>query len=182
MTKIIQFIIAQKHLFVALFFTVIMVLYAQFVLGYFSECFRMDDGPNSLGLTFSYNQSDVLSFFSVRTSDQLICYGHFLRVWDTIFPVFYTLMYCFWFRYFFKMKPILLLFPIAHMCLDWAENYTELLMMDEFFSTAEISTTTVNIGSMLTSFKWVFSGITYLIILYGIFLKVRGAIVISRKR
>jgi len=166
----------NRTLILAVLATMVMIAYAQFVLGHFSNCFTLANGPNSLGLTFGYTQSQALSFFSARTVDQLICYGNFIRVWDTIFPVIYTAMYVFWLKYFFKQKSVVLFLPVIRMLTDWAENYTELTMLEQYLSAGNISAEIAYWGSMLTLIKWGLSILIYLLMVLGIVLKIKQAL------
>ena len=145
-----------------------MALYVKFILGYFSSCFTLDVGPNSLGLSFYYTKDMVQNFFESRTQEQLLCYSQFLQIWDAIFAIIYTLMYASWIMYFFKNKRLFLIIPILGMIADWAENYVELLMLETYINSSLISETLVSLGSGINSFKWVLSSLTYLIIFVGI--------------
>ena len=93
MSRIINQLKRNRTFYLAIGTTIAMILYAQFVLGHYSTCFSISGTSNSLGLTFGYNLHMVQDFFKIRSIEQLHCYGNFLRVWDTIFPVIYTLMY-----------------------------------------------------------------------------------------
>ena len=84
-------------------------------------------------------------------------------------------MYASLIAYFLKNKHLFLIIPILAMVLDWVENYLELLMLDTYLKSNLISETFVSFGSVINSFKWITSTLTYLIILYGIiitFLKI----------
>ena len=148
-----------------------MFLYAQFILGHYSHCFSIPNSSNSLGLTFGYNINTVQHFFQIRSNEQLYCYAHFIRVWDTIFPLLYTLMYSLWFVYLFKKWRLVLLFPILHMFSDWIENYVELLMLEGYLNTNALSESLVSLGSGITILKWSLSIVTYSIIIFGIITK-----------
>ena len=163
----------RKGLLFALISTAIMVIYAQFVLGYFSKCFTLANQPNALGLQFSYSASQALQFFTLRTETQINCYKTFISIWDSIFPVLYTLMYILWLKYFFKNKWIIFLLPILHMGLDWSENTMEIIMANQYLNGNEIQQNTASIGSILTSLKWITSLGTYLLLILGIIRKVK---------
>ena len=162
---------AKKTLYVAILSTLIMVLYAQFILGHFSTCFSIDDASNSLGLYFGYSTSEVFAFFDARTDEQLLCYANFLKVWDSLFPILYTVMYICWIIYLFKNWVYLSIIPFMHMITDWLENYYEISMVNEYLGVGEISNHLVSTGSFLTTTKWILSILTYIIILYGIIYK-----------
>ena len=115
----------------------------------------------------------VQNFFEVRTQEQLFCYSQFLKIWDAIFAFVYTLMYASWIRYFFKNKSLFLIIPILGMIADWVENYVELLMLDIYLNSNLISEIFVSLGSVINSFKWTLSILTYLIILIGIMITLK---------
>ena len=158
----------QRTLYFAIGFTLTFFLYITFILGHVSSCFTVDVGANSLGLSFSYTKDMVQNFFESRTQEQLLCYSQFLQIWDAIFAFIYTLMYASWIMYLFNKKRLFLIIPILGMLADWAENYTEILMLKTYLSSNPISETLVSIGSGINSFKWILSSLTYLIILVGI--------------
>jgi len=149
-------------------------MYIKFILGGVSSCFILDVGSNSLGLSFYYTKDMVQNFFETRTQEQLLCYNQFLQIWDAVFAFVYTLMYASWIRYFFRKKPLLLIIPIFGMFADWAENYTELLMLETYLNSSLISETLVSLGSGINSFKWALSTLTYLIILIGIIITLKA--------
>ena len=84
-------------------------------------------------------------------------------------------MYCFWILYFFKNRRILLVIPVLSMLADWAENITEILMINSYLDSDSISETVVSIGSGLNMIKWIMLMLTYLIILVGIFDKIKSS-------
>jgi hypothetical protein len=158
----------------ALISTAVMVLFAQFVLGHYSRCFWMEEGPNSLGLLLGYSKEDVLAFLSVRTPEQIRCYIDFLMRWDFIFPIVYGLMHILWLRYFFPGVYLLFLIPVFHMGVDWLENVMESGMAEAFLKGKEIDPGLLKWGSIVTSIKWILSFATYMIILTGIGLRIKN--------
>ena len=166
--------LSDKTIFyLAIFSTILMVVYAQFVLGHYSQCFSIDNATNSLGLYFGYTIDEVLAFVELRSVQQLKCYIIFLKIWDTIFPVLYTLMYVFWIVYLIKKWNYLLIIPIFHMILDWIENAIEISMIEWYINTASLSENLVSMGSLITTLKWFSSFLIYGILLYGIILNLR---------
>ena len=157
----------------ALISTAIMILYAQYVLGYYSRCFWMEEGPNSLGLLLGYSREDVQAFLSVRTPEQIRCYIDFLMKWDFIFPLLYGLMHILWLRYFFPGMYLLFLIPGFHIGADWLENVMESGMAEAFLTGEDIGSGLLKWGSLITSIKWILSFATYLILLTGIGLKIK---------
>ena len=168
MIRVIKYFKNNRTLYFAIGFTFAFFLYVTLVLGRVSNCFTLDVGANSLGLSFYYTKDIVQNFFEARTQEQLFCYSQFLKIWDSIFAFVYTLMYASWIRYFFKNKSLFLIIPILSMIADWAENYVELLMLETYLNSIPISETLVLLGSGINSFKWTLSSLTYLLILFGI--------------
>ena len=173
MISIIKYFNNHRTLYFAIVFTLAFFLYFQFVLDKVSSCFTLDDGVNSLGLSFYYTKDMVQNFFEARTQEQLLCYSQFLQIWDAIFAFVYTLMYASWIKHFFKNKRLVLIIPILGMIADWAENYVELLMLETYLNSSPISEILVSLGSGVNSSKWSFSILTYLIILIGIMITLK---------
>jgi hypothetical protein len=173
MIKTIKYFKNNRTIYLAIGFTLVFFLYITYILAPFSNCFKLDAGASSLGLSFSYTLEMVQKFFKSRTQEQLLCYSEFLQIWDAIFAFVYTLMYASWIVYFFNNKRLFLIIPILCMIADWAENYIELIMIETYLNSDPISETLVSIGSGINSFKWILSSITYLIILIGIIIKLK---------
>lgn len=173
MRKLKKDVTTNKTLYVAILATLIMVLYAQFILGHFSSCFSVDEVSNSLGLSFGYSKTEVYAFFDVRTELQLLCYANFLKVWDSLFPILYTTMYVCWIMYLFKRWLVLSIIPVMHMLTDWLENYYEISMVNEYLRVGEISDQLVSTSSILTITKWILSILTYTILVSGIIYKLK---------
>ena len=164
----------KNILYFAIGSTVAFMLYITFVLTPVGACFNLDSGSNSLGLSFSYSKDMVLSFFESRSQEQLLCYSQFLKIWDAIFAIIYTLMYASWIVWFFNNKRWLALIPILGMVSDWSENYIELAMIKTYSNTGAISEIIVSLGSGINSFKWILSSLTYLIIVIGIIIAIKN--------
>ena len=161
-------------LYFALGSTVAFMLYITFVLTPVGACFNLDSGSNSLGLSFSYTNDMVLSFFESRSQEQLLCYSRFLQIWDAIFAIIYTLMYASWIVWLFNNKRWLALIPVLGMASDWSENYIELIMIKTYSNAGAINESIVSLGSGINSFKWLLSSLTYLIILIGIIIAIKN--------
>ena len=174
MVKIILHFKNNRILYLAISFTIVFFLYITYILAPFSNCFKLETGANSLGVSFSYSIELVKNFFESRNKEQLLCYSVFLQIWDVIFAFVYTLMYTSWIIYFFQNKRLFLIAPILCMISDWAENYLELLMLETYLNSSSISELLVSIGSGINSFKWILSSITFLIILVGIIIKLKN--------
>lgn len=173
MTKTINYFKNNLTLYLAIGFTLVFFLYITYILAPFSDCFKLDTGANSLGISFSYTKEMVQDFFEARTQEQLFCYSEFLQIWDAIFAFVYTLMYATWIAYFFNNKRLFLIIPILCMVADWSENFVEFIMLETYINSIPISDTFVSIGSGINSFKWIVSSITFLIILLGIIRKLK---------
>jgi hypothetical protein len=116
----------------------------------------------------------VQEFFESRSTSQLDCYSEFLQIWDVMFAIIYTSMYCFWILYFFQNRRILLVIPLLGMVADWSENMVEIMMINSYLDSGTISETLVSIGSGLNMFKWIMSTLTYLVIFAGIGIKIKS--------
>ena len=162
----------KSILYFALGSTLAFILYLSLILNPASACFRLDSGSNSLGLSFSYTLEVVLDFFAARNQEQLLCYSQFLKVWDIIFAMIYTLMYGSWILYLLNKK-IFLIVPILGMIADWSENFSELLMIESYVTSGSISQSLISIGSGINSFKWIMSSLTYLIVIIGIIVAIK---------
>jgi len=163
----------NKNFYLAIGSTVLFILYIVFFLRDISSCFFIEDGNRSLGLSFYYTKEMVQNFFEIRNQEQLVCYNEFLIFWDIIFAVIYTLMYSLWIALLLK-KIILLIIPFLAMICDWAENYSEILMLEMYLKSDFISENLVIIGSGINSSKWIFFYLTYLLILMGLILKIKN--------
>ena len=163
----------KSILYFALGSTLAFILYLSLILNPASACFRLDSGSNSLGLSFSYTLEVVLDFFAARNQEQLLCYSQFLKVWDIIFAMIYTLMYGSWILYLLNKK-IYLMIPILGMIADWSENFSELLMIESYVTSGSISQSLISIGSGINSFKWIMSSLTYLIVIIGIIVAIKA--------
>jgi hypothetical protein len=114
----------------------------------------------------------VQDFFAARDQEQLLCYSQFLKVWDIIFAMIYTLMYGSWILYLLNKK-IFLIVPVLGMIADWSENFSELLMIESYVASGSISQSLISIGSGINSFKWIMSSLTYLIVIIGIIVAIK---------
>jgi len=163
-----KFLNNNKVLLLALTSTLVFIIYTALILSSVSGCFTLEAGSNSLGLSFSYNMKLVQSFFEIRSQEQLLCYGKYLKIWDIIFAVVYTTMYASWIALLLKNKHLYLIIPILAMICDWSENYLEILMLKSYLQFNVIPQNLVSLGSGINSFKWILSSLTYLVILLGI--------------
>jgi hypothetical protein len=157
-------------LYLAILATLLMVLYAQFILGHYSQCFIIENSISSLGLTFGYTPSDVMTFVESRSKQQLNCYINFLSLWDAIFPLLYTAMNSLWIIYLLK-KRFLIIIPVFQMLCDWTENYMEVSMINNYLNSGIIPENLISYGSLLSILKWSFSILTHTIMLTGIIVR-----------
>ena len=171
----------RRMLYMALGSTLAFILYSFLVFAPAGNCFKVDDGSNSLGLTFSYTLQMVQDFFESRSTSQLDCYSEFLQIWDIMYAIIYTSMYCFWILYFFQNRRILLVIPLLCMVTDWAENITEIMMINSYVDSNTISETLVSVGSGLNMVKWTMSTLTYLMIFTGIAIKIKSSVSATKK-
>jgi glucose-6-phosphate-specific signal transduction histidine kinase len=118
----------------------------------------------------------VQDFFAARNQEQLLCYSQFLKVWDVIFAMIYTLMYGSWVLY-LLIKKIYLVVPILGMIADWSENFSELLMIQSYVTSGSITQSLVSVGSGINSFKWIMSSLTYLLVIIGIIVAIRSFLI-----
>jgi len=91
-------------------------------------------------------------------------------------------MYSFWILYFFQNRRILLVVPLLSMVADWAENITEILMINSYLDSNSISETLVSVGSGLNMMKWTMSTLTYLILFAGIAIKIKSVMSTSKNQ
>ena len=163
----------KSILYFALGSTLAFILYISLVLNPASGCFRLDSGSNSLGLSFSYTLAMAQDFFAARNQEQLLCYSQFLKVWDVIFAMIYTLMYGSWILYLLNKK-IYLVIPILGMIADWSENFSEIMMIQSYVTSGSITQSLVSVGSGINSFKWIMSSLTYMLVIIGIIVAIRS--------
>jgi len=173
--------VTRRTLYMALGSTLAFILYSVLIFAPAGKCFNVADGSNSLGLTFSYTLQMVQEFFESRSTNQLDCYSEFLLIWDVIFAIIYTSMYSFWILYFFQNRRILLVIPLLGMVTDWAENITEIMMINSYVDSNTISETLVSVGSGLNMVKWTMSTLTYLMIFTGIAIKIKSSVSATKK-
>ena len=58
--------------------------------------------------------------------------------------------------------------PILVMITDWAENYIELIMLENFINLDILSPTLVSFGSGINTLRWLLFSVIYLLIIIGI--------------
>ena len=115
----------------------------------------------------------VENFFVSRTKEQLLCYSRFLKIWDVVFALIYTLIYVSWTLLLFSNKRLFLAVPILCMFADWVENYLELLMLETYLNSGLISELIVAFRSGINSLKLTLSYLPILIVLVGILMALK---------
>tara|TARA_Y100001970_G_scaffold33270_1_gene41340 strand:+ start:446 stop:661 length:216 start_codon:yes stop_codon:yes gene_type:complete len=58
--------------------------------------------------------------------------------------------------------------PILVMITDWAENYIELMMLENFINLDILSPKLVSFGSGINALRWLLFSVIYLLIIIGI--------------
>ena len=66
--------------------------------------------------------------------------------------------------------------PLLAMAADWAENFVEILMINDYFESNTISATLVSLGSGINMVKWILLTLTYVIIVIGIANKIKSVL------
>lgn len=160
--------------FKAFVLTAIFILYSVLVYGPRAECFELNEGIKSLGLSFSYNFNTVITFFGVRTREQLECYEHFLTYWDVVFAALYGIMYVAWINALFSRRKLLLFTPVLFTVIfDWTENYFEIQMILDYLEGKILSEDSIKIGSAVNSLKWICSWTIFIVLILGTVMKLK---------
>ena len=177
MKKLAEYIYARTSLAASIGITLAMGTYAWLVMGGQSECFQnqLEEGVKVFGLTFGLSKEYALSVFQSLNPEGLICYKRLMLIWDNIFPLIYCSMYLFWLSYFLKdILPrslnirILNLYPLIPAILDWAENITEVGMVNYFIDNTDITSSLITLNSTLSQSKWIASYLNYSILALSI--------------
>jgi hypothetical protein len=139
----------------------------------------------SLGTTLSFGVKDVTGFFTERSDQMISSYITFNQVWDFIFAIIYGFMYIIWLSVIYKPYSqkfwLVNLLPLGQVIFDWIENFCLASLSKAYLIDESISTTKVMIASLSSSFKWGISVLVYLVIIYGIVLRLARVITDRRK-
>ena len=151
------------------------------LLSFIGKSFKVEGGKvESLGTTFGFGVNDVENFFEERSELMLTSYINFNQVWDFIFAIIYGFMYVIWLSIIYKPYSqkvwLLNLLPLTQVVFDWVENFCLAVLTKVYLAEGIISTTTTSIASSASILKWVISGIVYLLIVYGLVLRLVKAI------
>lgn len=161
--------------FKAIVLTTVFILYSLVFYGPRAECFALNEGIKSLGLSFSYNFNTVITFFEVRTRAQLECYEYFLTYWDVFFAALYGIMYAAWINTLFSRKKLLWLTPVLFAVIfDWTENYFEIQMVIDYLEGKTLSEDFIKLGSAVNSLKWICSWTIFIILIVGTVKKLKN--------
>ena len=160
--------------FKAIVLTAVFILYSVLVYGPRAECFELNEGIKSLGLSFSYNFNTVITFFEARTREQLKCYEHFLTYWDVVFAALYAIMYAAWINALFSRRKLLWLTPVIFaVTFDWMENYFEIQMISDYLEGKILSEGFIKLGSTVNSLKWICSWTIFIVLIVGTIKKLK---------
>ncbi len=177
--RISQFFYEKSNLKVALLCTAIFVAYLVLVMTRQAIGFEIPNSDiKSLGMTFGFKESDIIAFFQARTDKMISAYVKFNLIWDTLFALIYGIMYTVWISFFLKGSTgkfgIFNLIPFLQVVFDWSENYSLGFLANQYLMNGTITPYIAKFSSYFVMIKWIFSGLTYFVIVLGIgFLFVR---------
>ena len=168
-----DFFYEKSNLKVAIVCTAIFVTYLVLVMTRQAIGFSIPNiNIKSLGMTFGFNESDILAFFHARTDEMIAAYINFNLIWDTIFALIYGIMYVVWFSVLLNASGrnigILNLIPFLQVIFDWMENYSLGFLAKQYLVDRSIMSFMVNMSSYFVMSKWVFSGLTYFAMIAGV--------------
>jgi hypothetical protein len=181
LSRVSRFFYAKSNLITALIATAVFVGYLLFVLTAQGKAFAVaDSAVKSLGTSLGFGQAEILAFLSERSPQMISAYINFNLVWDTLFGLIYGVMYVIWVSVLFKPNPqrfgILNLLPFGQVVFDWLENASLATLSNQYLADGTISSSTALLASTFSTTKWVFSLLTYVVILVGIVIRLRMAL------
>ena len=174
-----QFFYKSSNLKVAVLCTAIFGAYLALVMTRQAIGFEIPNSHvRSLGLTFGFEEYDIIAFFQARTEKMILAYVKFNLIWDTIFALIYGVMYTVWLSVLLKAYTgkvrIVNLIPCFQVIFDWLENYSLGYLAQQYLTDGTITPYIAKLSSYFVMIKWVFSGLTYFTVILGItFLLVR---------
>ena len=177
--RISQFFYEKSNLKVAILCTAIFCAYLFLVMTRQATGFEIPNSNiKSLGMAFGFSESDIITFFQLRTEKMLSAYINFNLIWDTIFALIYGVMYAVLlsvlFKEFSRKVGIVNLIPFLQVIFDWLENYSLGYLADQYLINGTITPYMAQLTSYFVMIKWICSGLTYFAIVLGIgFLFVR---------
>ena len=178
-SRLSQFFFKISNVKIGLITTALFSGYLLF-LSFLSKSFEVDGGKvNSLGTTFGFGVDDVRDFFTARSDKMITSYIEFNQVWDFILAIIYGVMYVIWlsiiYKSYSKKNWLFNLIPLIQVIFDWVENFSIASLARTYLFDGTISTSTVTLASTSSIFKWVVSIFVYILILYGIVLRLLKA-------
>lgn len=176
-----QFFYQKSSLVLAVFLTAILVGYLLLVMMSKAAGFELaDNDTKSLGTSFGFDQADIIAFLAARTDEMIRAYINFNQVWDALFGLIYGLMYVVWVSVLFKplsqKAGFINLIPFAQVLFDWFENFTLVVLANQYLADGMISSSNAQMASVFSMIKWVCSGLTFTLILIGIILMIARAV------
>ena len=172
LTRTSQFFYENSNLKVAILFTALFVIYLVLVMTRQAIGFETpNSNVRSLGMTFGFEESDILAFFQSRTNKMISAYVNFNLVWDSIFALIYGVMYAVWLSVLLKKSSgkfgILNLVPFLQVVFDLLENYSLAFLAQQYLSGVAMTSYMVGLSSYFVMMKWAFSGLTYFTLILG---------------
>jgi hypothetical protein len=177
--RISEFFYEKSNLKLAILCTAIFGAYLFLVMTRQAIGFEIpNSNVRSLGMTFGFEESDILAFFQARADEMVYAYINFNLIWDTIFALIYGVMYAVWLSVLLKASAgkvgVINLIPFLQVIFDWLENYSLGYLADQYLINGTITPYIAKLSSYFAMTKWICSGLTYFAIILGIaFLFVR---------
>ena len=181
MNKISKFFYDKSSFILAIISTIIFVAYVLNILVSKSVPFDLTGGtPKSLGTTFGFGETEILSYLSARTNEMIQSYINFNLIWDSLFGVLYGTMYTLWLSYLYrpfqhKIRTFNLL-PFAQVLFDWIENLNLVIISNNYLKTETIQPLYSQFASYSNMIKWIISLIVISLIMIGLVLSIMGFI------
>ena len=175
------FFYEKSTLVTALLATAVFAGYTVLILSGQGKAFEVaNSSVKSLGTSLGFGQAEVLAFLAERSVGQITAYITFNQVWDSLYGVFYGVMYVVWLS--LLLKPysqkvgLLNLLPFGQVLFDWLENFSLASLSNQYLADGTISSSTALLASTASSIKWVFALLVYGVILVGIVARITGAL------
>lgn len=179
MKRLSVFLYKTSNWFTVLLSMAIMALYAQFIMGGQAAEYNSSfpEGMKVPDLMFGYDQSYILNFMQIMGEVHLRKYLDVVIIWDTLFPVIYTLMNLLIFSFLFKDLTKsnfywINLLPLLSIPLDLIENTFEVLIVNDYLDHGAINSSLVSYGSLTNMIKWSYTYSLYAFLFAGVFRKV----------
>lgn len=177
MQKLSDFFYNKSSLLIAFGFTVLSFSYLFIIMMHHAKSFAVPNGDIFLGTSFGFTYKTVLTFLSGRDAVLLAHYKSFLSTTDIIYPVLYGLQYVIWISFLYKplasKSKSLNLLGILPAAFDWLENFQLITLTNQFLKTNSIVEFDVELASFFSVTKWITTSIVFMIILCGIYFRIR---------